>query len=56
MMYKEIEINLLNYLGEKCHKCELCPYAALSQRHLESHILTHTGEKPWACDECDQVV
>lgn len=42
------------FVGEKCFKCELCPYAALSQRHLESHILTHTGEKPFQCNECDQ--
>ena len=33
--------------GEKCFRCELCPYAALSQRHLESHILTHTGNNQW---------
>ncbi|CAC5396633.1 CTCF [Mytilus coruscus] len=31
-----------------------CEYAALSQRHLESHLLTHTGEKPFECDECEQ--
>ena len=47
------KIHLKTHEGEKCFKCELCPYAALSQRHLESHILTHTGEKPFQCDECE---
>ena len=48
------ECECFSFSGEKCFKCELCPYAALSQRHLESHILTHTGEKPFQCVECDQ--
>ena len=47
------KIHIKTHEGEKCFKCELCPYAALSQRHLESHLLTHTGEKPFECDECE---
>ena len=37
------KLHIKSHEGEKCFRCELCPYAALSQRHLESHILTHTG-------------
>ncbi|XP_055626558.1 transcriptional repressor CTCF-like isoform X2 [Toxorhynchites rutilus septentrionalis] len=40
--------------GEKCYKCDLCPYASISARHLESHILVHTDQKPYQCDICDQ--
>jgi transcriptional repressor CTCF len=42
--------------GEKCFKCDLCPYASISQRHLESHMLIHTDQKPYQCDQCDQVI
>lgn len=40
--------------GEKCYKCELCPYASISARHLESHMLIHTDQKPYQCDQCYQ--
>ena len=29
--------------GEKCFKCDHCPYACLTERHLKMHLLTHTG-------------
>lgn len=40
--------------GEKCYKCDLCPYASISARHLESHMLIHTDQKPYQCEQCDQ--
>lgn len=40
--------------GEKCYKCDICPYASISARHLESHMLIHTDQKPFLCDQCDQ--
>ncbi|XP_064639829.1 uncharacterized protein LOC135495296 [Lineus longissimus] len=48
------KLHMKTHDGEKCFKCELCPYAALCERHLQSHVLTHTGEKPFECDQCDQ--
>ncbi|RZF44236.1 hypothetical protein LSTR_LSTR003876 [Laodelphax striatellus] len=39
---------------EKCWRCELCPYASVSQRHLESHMLILTDQKPYQCNQCDQ--
>lgn len=43
-----------NFQGEKCYRCEVCPYASISARHLESHLLIHTDQKPYMCTFCDQ--
>lgn len=40
--------------GEKCFKCDLCPYASISQRHLDSHLLIHSDSKPFVCELCLQ--
>ena len=49
------QIHNKTHEGEKCYKCDLCPYASISARHLESHMLIHTDQKPYRCDHCDQV-
>nr|CAD7394605.1 unnamed protein product [Timema cristinae] len=49
-----LQIHNKSHEGEKCFKCDLCPYASISQRHLESHMLIHTDQKPYQCDQCDQ--
>lgn len=48
------QLHLKTHDGEKCFKCDLCPYASISARHLESHLLIHTDQKPYQCDQCDQ--
>lgn len=40
--------------GEKCYRCDVCPYASISARHLESHLLIHTDQKPFVCTDCNQ--
>lgn len=37
------KMHMKTHEGERCFKCEQCDYAAMSLRHLEAHILTHTG-------------
>lgn len=48
------QIHTKTHEGEKCYKCELCPYASISARHLESHMLVHTDQKPFQCHACEQ--
>ena len=49
-----LKVHKKTHEGEKCFKCDLCPYSSISQRHLESHMLIHTDQKPFQCDQCDQ--
>lgn len=42
----QFKMHLKTHEGEKCFKCDLCNYASVSARHLESHMLIHTDQKP----------
>ncbi|CRK92778.1 CLUMA_CG006267, isoform A [Clunio marinus] len=48
------KIHAKTHDGEKCYRCELCAYASISARHLESHMLIHTDQKPFSCQYCEQ--
>ena len=38
----------------KSYQCPHCPYVAKRSHHLKNHIYTHTGDKPYSCEECGQ--
>ncbi len=41
------------HLGEKPHKCKLCPKAFVQKFALMEHQNTHTGKLPFRCEQCD---
>ncbi|CAG0890928.1 unnamed protein product [Darwinula stevensoni] len=32
--------------------CGVCNYRSVSKRSVSKHVLTHTGERPYKCEEC----
>ena len=52
LLHHSFRIHSRTHDGQKCFKCELCPYSSSVHRHLENHMLTHTGERPFECFLC----
>ena len=36
------------------HKCDSCDWSFYSSRDLRRHVMTHTGERPFACMYCSR--
>ncbi|XP_046808560.1 transcriptional repressor CTCFL [Lucilia cuprina] len=47
------KMHLKTHEGEKCFRCDYCPYASISERHLESHLHIHLDKKPFICEICN---
>ena len=35
------------------HQCNLCDYSTFDKYYLQSHVRCHSGERPFACDQCE---
>ena len=40
-------------IGYQEYACPICPKISKRKDYMQKHILTHTGEKPYACPKCN---
>lgn len=40
------------YNQDRLKYCPICPYTSPKLSHIKRHMLSHTGEKPFACHLC----
>ena len=38
---------------KKQHSCNQCSYSSKKISHLKTHLLAHSGEKPFKCNQCN---
>ena len=43
------QFNSVSSSTEKKHRCKVCDKAFTRQSSLQTHMYSHTGEKPYAC-------
>lgn len=46
--------HMVQHASLRPHKCPHCSFASKNKKDLRRHMLTHTNEKPFACQICGQ--
>ena len=47
-------MHVMQYTGEKLHKCDYCDNLFASSYHLKKHVRIHTNDGKYSCAYCDK--